>query len=128
MDNYKILIGVGIAVVAIMVVIFGKDVMRGNIATQDYEIYVDPLIDKQNLFITGRVTIQNTGGLPLTNVKVNFGEGDTLELGTLDAGEKVIVSPPSDNQMQFVQVSADPDIFVNKAYREPPKMVGMMGS
>ena len=62
--------GVGIAVVAIMVVIFGKDVMRGNIATQDYEIYVDPLIDKQNLFITGRVTIQNTGGLPLTNVKV----------------------------------------------------------
>ena len=111
-----------------MVVFFGKDVMRGNIATQDYEIYVDPLIDKQNLFITGRVTIQNTGGLPLTNVKVNFGEGDTLELGTLDAGEKVIVSPPSDNQMEYVQVSADPDIFVNKAYREPPKMVGMMGS
>ena len=128
MDNYKILVGVGIAVIAIMVVIFGKDVMRGNIATQDYEIYVDPLIDKQNLFITGRVTIQNTGGMPLTNVKVNFGEGDTLELGTLDAGEKVIVSPPSDNQMEYVQVSADPDIFVNKAYREPPKMVGMMGS
>lgn len=128
MDNYKVLIGVGVAVIAIMVVVFGKDVMRGNIATQDYEIYVDPLIDKQNLFITGRVTIQNTGGMPLTNVKVNFGGGDTLELGTLDAGEKVIVSPPSDNQMEYVQVSADPDIFVNKAYREPPKMVGMMGS
>ena len=128
MDNYKILIGVGIAAVAIMVVLFGKDVMRGNVAVQDYEIFVDPLIDKQNLFITGRVTIQNTGGQPLTNVKVNFGEGDTLDLGTLDAGEKVIVSPPSDNQMQFVIVSADQDIFVNKAYREPPKMVGMMGS
>ena len=128
MDNYKILIGVGVGVIGIMAVIFGQDVMRGNIATQDYEIYVDPLIDKQNLFITGRVTIQNTGGQPLTNVKVNFGGGDTLELGTLDAGEKVIVSPPTDNAMEFVMVSADPDIFVNKAYREPPKMVGMMGS
>ena len=128
MDNYKILIGVGVGVIGVMAVIFGQDVMRGNIATQDYEIYVDPLIDKQNLFITGRVTIQNTGGQPLTNVKVNFGGGDTLELGTLDAGEKVIVSPPTDNAMEFVMVSADPDIFVNKAYREPPKMVGMMGS
>ena len=128
MDNYKILIGVGIAVIGIMGVIFGMDVMRGNIATQDYEIYVDPLIDKQNLFIMGRVTIQNTGGEPLTNVRVNFGEGDTLDLGTLDSGEKVIVSPPSDNKMDFVIVSADPDIFVNKVYREPPKMVGMMGS
>ena len=128
MDNYKILIGVGVGVVALMGVVFGMDVFRGNIATQDYEIYVDPLIDKQNLFIMGRVTIQNTGGEALTNVRVNFGEGDTLDLGTLDSGEKVIVSPPSDNKMEFVIVSADPDIFVNKVYREPPKMVGMMGS
>ena len=128
MDNYKILIGVGIGVVGLMGVIFGMDVIRGNIATQDYEIYVDPLIDKQNLFIMGRVTIQNTGGEPLTNVRVNFGEGDTLDLGTLDSGEKVIVSPPSDNKMEYVTVSADPDVFVSKAYREPPKMVGMMGS
>jgi hypothetical protein len=30
--------------------------------------------------------------------------------------------------MQFVQVTADNDIFVSKAYREMPKMVGMMGS
>ena len=128
MDNYKILIGVGVGVVVLMGVVFGMDVIRGNIATQDYEIYVDPLIDKQNLFIMGRVTIQNTGGEALTNVRVNFGEGDTLDLGTLDSGEKVIVSPPSDNKMEFVIVSADPDIFVNKVYREPPKMVGMMGS
>lgn len=128
MDNYKILIGVGVGVIGIMGVLFGMDTMRGNIATQDYEIYVDPLIDKQSLFVTGRVTIQNTGGEPLTNVKVNFGSGDTLNLGTLASGEKVIVSPPSENKMEFVIVSADPGIFVNKAYREPPKMVGMMGS
>ena len=128
MDNYKLLMGAGIAAVAVMAVLFGKDIARGNFATQDYEIYVDPLIDRQNLFITGRVTIQNTGSAQLDNVRVNFGGGDTLELGTLDAGEKVIVSPPHENRMEFVMVYADPDIFVSKAYREPPKMVGMMGS
>jgi hypothetical protein len=30
--------------------------------------------------------------------------------------------------MEFVMISADNDIFVSKAYRELPKMVGMMGS
>lgn len=128
MDSYKILICAGVAAIAVMAVLFGKDALQGSVAIQDYAIHVDPLIDRQNLFTTGRVTIQNTGGEQLTNVRVNFGGGDRLELGTLDAGEKVIVSPPSGNGMEFVMVSADHGIFVNKAYREPPKMVGMMGS
>ena len=128
METYKILIGVGIGVIAIMGVIFGMDISKVALATQDYDIYVDPLIDEQNLFVMGRVTIQNTGFKPLTNLKINFGGGDVLELGTLDAGKKIIVSPPPENEMQFVVVSADNDIFVNKAYRSAPKMVGMMGS
>ena len=127
-NGYMLLIGAGIGAVVLMALFFGMDLMRGTVAIQDYDIYVDPLIDKQNLFITGRVTIQNTGSQPLTNVRVNFGDGDTLDLGLLESGEKVILSPPSENSMQFVMVSADNGIFVNKAYREPPKMVGMMGS
>lgn len=111
-----------------MGVTFGLDISKVAIATQDYDIFVDPLLDDQIIFVMGRVTIQNTGSQPLTNVRVNFGEGDITEIGTLDPGEKIILSPPSDNKMEFVQVSADPDIFVNKAYRSPPKMVGMMGS
>jgi hypothetical protein len=59
---------------------------------------------------------------------VNFGAGDTLDLKVLKAGQKIILSPPPDNPMEFVMISADNDIFVNKAYREMPKMVGMMGS
>ena len=126
--NYTILIGLIVGGVAVMGVIIGLDISKVAIATQDYDIFVDPLLDEQNLFVMGRVTIQNTGSQPLTDVKVNFGEGDITELGTLDPGEKVILSPPSDNNMEFVQVTAEPDIFVNKAYRSPPKMVGMMGS
>ena len=128
MDRYKALLMLGVGAVGAMAVVFGMDVMRGSIATQDHALFVDPLIDRQNLFITGRVTVQNVGGRDLANVLVDFGDGDKLELGTLKAGQKVIVSPPPDSAMEYVMVSADPDVFVSKAYREPPKMVGMMGS
>ncbi len=98
------------------------------IATERYDIYVDPLLDRQSLFVTARVTIQNTGSQPLTGTLVNFGGGDTLYLGTLEPGKKIIVSPPQNNSMHYVTVTADNDILVSKAYRSPPKMVGMMGS
>jgi hypothetical protein len=123
-----VIIAVGISGIGIMALIFGMDILKLSVSTQDYDVFVDPILDKQSMFVMGRVTIQNTGFLPLTNVHVNFGAGDTLELGTLNVGEKIIVSPPSDNPMEFVMLSADNDIFVNKAYREMPKMVGMMGS
>ena len=128
MNQYTVVIGIGIGVIGLMAAIFGMDVLKLLVSTQDHDIFVDPIIDKQNLFVTGRVTVQNTGSQPLTNVRVNFGAGDILELGTLKTGQKVIVSPPPDNPMEFVMIEADNDIFVNKAYRELPKMVGMMGS
>jgi hypothetical protein len=111
-----------------MGIIFGMDVLKLSVSTQDYDIFVDPVLDKQSLFVMGRVTIQNTGSEPLTNVRVNFGDGDTLDLGTLKIGQKIIVSPPPENSMQYVMVDADNGVFVSKAYREMPKMVGMMGS
>ena len=128
MKKYSVLISAGIGIIVIIGAIIVLDISKVAIATQDYDIFVDPLIDEQNLFVMARVTVQNTGSQPLTNVKINFGGGDILELGTLDAGEKILVSPPQENEMKFVQVSADPDIFVSKIYRTPPKLVGMMGS
>ena len=128
MNQYSVIIGMGVGAIAIMAVIFGADILKLSISTQDYDIFVDPVLDKQSLFVMGRVTIQNTGSQMLTNVHVNFGAGDTLDLGTIKAGQKIIVSPPPDNPMEFVMISADNDVFVNKAYREMPKMVGMMGS
>ena len=122
------IIAIGIGAIAVMGVISGSDILKLSVSTQEYDIFVDPILDKQSLFVMGRVTIQNTGSESLTNVHVNFGEGDTLDLGTIKAGDKIIVSPPPDNPMQFVMISADNDVFVNKAYREMPKMVGMMGS
>ncbi|MDH3192654.1 MAG: hypothetical protein OEM18_08220 [Nitrosopumilus sp.] len=128
MKQYTILVGAGVGIICIMAIIFGLDLLKLSLSTQEYDIFVDPIIDKQNLFITGRVSIQNTGSQPLTNIHVNFGAGDTLDIGTLKSGQKIIISPPPENPMEFVMIEADNDIFVNKAYRELPKMVGMMGS
>ena len=122
------LLGLGVGVIVVMVVVFGNDLLRMSVSTQDYDIFVDPLLDKQNLFVIGRVTVQNTGSETLTNIRVNFGAGDNLDLGTLSPGQKVILSPPAGNPMEFVMVTADNDIFVSNGYRQMPKMVGMMGS
>lgn len=128
MKQYSIIIVIGVGIIAIMTLVFGLDILKLSVSTQEYDIFVDPIIDKQSLFVTGRVTIQNTGSQPLTNIHVNFGAGDTLDIKTLKSGQKIILSPPSDNPMEFVMINADNDIFVNKVYRELPKMVGMMGS
>ncbi|RNJ76389.1 MAG: hypothetical protein EB829_01005 [Nitrosopumilus sp. H8] len=122
------LLGAGVAAIAVMAVVFGADLLRMSVPVQDYDIFVDPILDRQSLFVTGRVTVQNTGSQPLTNIHINFGSGDTLDIGVLERGKKILVSPPPENPMEFVMISADNDVFVSKAYRELPKMVGMMGS
>ncbi len=128
MNQYTAIIAIGVGAIVVVAIVFGIDILKLTVSTQEYDIFVDPILDKQSLFVMGRVTIQNTGSQPLTNIHVNFGAGDTLDLGTLKAGQKIILSPPPDNPMEFVMISADNDIFVSKAYRELPKMVGMMGS
>ena len=128
MQNYTILLITIVGGIGVIAAIFGSDLIKMSVPTQDYDIFVDPIIDRQNLFDIGRVTIQNTGSKPLTNIHVNFGDGHTLDLKILEPGDKILLSPPSENSMEFVMISADNDIFVSKAYRTPPKMVGMMGS
>lgn len=128
MTLYKIIIWGGLGVIVILGIVVGLSVSKGVIAYEEYEIFVDPFKDEQDLFVMARVTIQNIGHQPLTNVKANFGGGDIQELGTLTPGQKIIISPPPDNELEFVMVTADEGIFVNKAYRIPTKMPGMMGS
>jgi len=125
---YKYLIVGAIVSISIITILITLSISKGIITTQEYEIEVDPFKDPQNLFITARVMIQNTGSKPLTNVLVNFGDGQVQSLGTLTPGQKVILSPPENNSLHIVSVSADNVVSVTKEYRIPPKMVGMMGS
>ena len=127
-SSYKFFIIIGIAVIVGIGGVIAVSLSKGTFSSQDYEIDVDPFKDPQNLFVTARVMVQNIGAKPLTNVIVNYGDGHVLNLGTLTPGQKVILSPPSENSLNQVKVTADNGISVTKPYRIPPKIPGMMGS
>ena len=95
---------------------------------EEYSLSVDPTKEKQTLFIMARVSLENTGTKPLTNVNIDFGDGDRTYLGTLKPGQFVIISPPQGNSLQYVIVTAAEGIYVSKVYRLPVAMPGMMGS
>ncbi len=96
-------------------------------ATEQYSISVDPFKDPQDLFVTARVTIRNTGTSPLTNVIIDYG-GYADKISLLKPGEKFIMSPPPGNALKEVIVTSDEGIKVIMPYRLPTKMPGMMGS
>jgi len=127
MNNLPIVGGV-IGAVAIGIIIAVFTLFPTTTVSGEYGIMVDPTKEKQSLFIMARVTVENTGSIPLTNVEVNYGDGDIDYLGTLKPGQSIILSPPQGNSLQYVIVKADGDVYVSKAYREPIAMPGMMGS
>ena len=124
----NILVGCGIGGAAAIIILVVTMAFPGSTTTSDSSILVDPTKEKQSLFILARVMIQNTGNNPLTNITIDYGGGDKDFIPTLKSGKTIILSPPNDNSLQFVRVTADGGIDVYKAYREPVAMPGMMGS
>jgi hypothetical protein len=119
---YSILGGGGAAVVIVFFLLLSL------VPTQDYAINVDPIKDNQFLFSTARVTVTNTGKLPLTNIIVNYGGNAIDRLTSLAPGEKAMLSPPENSTTNSVTVTADHGLTVTKDYRTPLKIPGMMGS
>ena len=124
----NILIGCGIGGAAAVIILVITMAFPGSTVTSDNSILVDPTKEKQSLFVIARVMIQNTGNQPLTNITIDYGDGDKDFIPILKPGKTIILSPPDGNSLQFVRVTADGDIDVYKAYREPIAMPGMMGS
>jgi len=124
----NILIGCGIGGAAAVIILVITMAFPGSTTTSDYSILVDPTKEKQSLFLLARVTVQNTGSQSLTNITIDYGDGDNDFISTLKPGKTIILSPPEENSLQFVRVTADGGIDVYKAYREPIAMPGMMGS
>ena len=126
----KILIGSGLGGLAVIsaVIILLAFPSPTTYNESGYSIMVDPTKEQQSLFIIARVLVQNTGTQPLTNLTIDYGDGDRDFIGTLNPGKTIILSPPGDNPLQYVTVTADGGIYEFKAYREPVAMPGMMGS
>ena len=124
----NILIGFGIGGAATIIILVISMAFPSSITIDDNSIMVDPTKEKQSLFLLARVMIQNTGDQSLTNLTIDYGDGDKDFIPTLMPGKTIILSPPNDNSLQFVRVTADGGIDIYKAYREPVAMPGMMGS
>ena|SRR5438445_12783092 len=114
----------GISVVIITVILL---IVQGP--TEEYAIFLDPFKDKQSLVTDTHVTVQNVGRAPLTNVKVDYGGNSKPDIiSLLNPGEKVILSPPTESDLQEVTVTTDQGIKITKPYRTPISIPGMMGS
>ena len=124
----NILIGCGIGSAATIIILVISMAFPVSTTTSEHSILVDPTKEKQSLFLLARVTIQNTGNQPITNITVDYGDGDKDFIPILKSGQTLILSPPGGNSLQFVRIIADGNIDVYKAYREPIAMPGMMGS
>ena len=124
----KIFLGGGICGLIIIATFVIYSAFPTPTTFDNHSIMVDPTVEKQSLFTIARVIIQNTGTSPLTNLTINYGDNDTDFIGTLNPGKTLIMSPPVGNSLQYVIVTADGDVHVFKAYREPVAMPGMMGS
>ena len=124
----NILVGCGIGGVAAVIILVITMAFPGSTVTSDNSILVDPTKEGQSLFVIARVMIQNTGNQPLTNITIDYGDGDKDFISILKPGKTMILSPPDGNSLQFVRVTADGNVDVYKAYREPIAMPGMMGS
>ena len=124
----NILIGSGIGGATVIIILVVTMAFPGPTTTSDSSILVDPTKEQQSLFILARVMLQNTGDHPLTNITIDYGDGDKDFIPTLKSGKTMLLSPPDGNSLQFVRVTADGGIDVYKAYREPVAMPGMMGS
>ena len=122
------MIGSGIGAVAAIIILTITVAFPGSTTTSNHSIMVDPTKEMQSLFVLARVTIQNTGSESLTNLTIDYGDGDKDVIPTLKPGKTIILSPPEGNSLQFVRVTADGGIDIYKAYREPVAMPGMMGS
>ena len=124
----NILIGCGIGGAAAVIILVITMAFPGSTVTSDNSILVDPTKEGQSLFVIARVMIQNTGNQPLTNITIDYGDGDKDFISILKPGKTMILSPPDGNSLQFVRITADGNVDVYKAYREPIAMPGMMGS
>lgn len=102
-------------------------ILLSTIPTENYSLDVDPMKDEQSLFVNARVVLTNTGKMPLTNLRVDYGS-TTESVSRLDPGQKMSLSPPSGSNLNTVVVSTSEGINVTKDYRKPIKLPGMIGS
>jgi hypothetical protein len=87
----------------------------------DYGVEIDA-IKVQDLVAISNVRITNTGKLPLTELKVDMGEGDIQHIDVLAPGKTIWVSPKAQNLVS-VTLTTKEGLAATRDFREPIIMV-----
>jgi len=97
--------------------------------TQQYAIFLNPVIEKGNVGTEIHVIVQNVGRDALTHVKIDYGPGSKSDLiPILNPGEKLTTSPSNVDEADGVTVTTDQGITVSRQYVSPIALPGMAGN
>ncbi|MER5175419.1 MAG: hypothetical protein ABJB76_09355 [Candidatus Nitrosocosmicus sp.] len=101
-----------------------------SIPTRNYSLEIDAIKDPESLLLNSRVILKNTGFLPLNNLNIIYDNNVkfTEKINTIKPGETIILSPPTGTALNNVQVKSKEGIDLNKEFRSPIKLPGMIGS
>ncbi|MBA3750473.1 MAG: hypothetical protein H0X03_06210 [Nitrosopumilus sp.] len=100
------------------------------IPTRDYSLEVDALKDPESLLVNSRVVLKNNGLQSLNNVNIVYDNNLKFNetIGTINPGETIILSPPGGTTLNNVQIKTKEGLEINKEFRTPIKLPGMIGS
>lgn len=114
-------------VVVLMVVIYNVLI---SVPFNDYSLEVDALKDPESLLVNSRVVLKNTGKMALNDIYIIYDNNRNLteNLLSIEPGQTIILSPPQGALLNSVSVFTGEGISIEKAFRSPIKMPGMIGS
>ncbi len=101
-----------------------------SIPTRNYALEIDALKDPESLLVNSRVVLKNSGLQPLSDIIVVYDNNIKFSerINEIKPGQTIILSPPSGAQLDNVNIKTKEGIEINKQFRSPIKLPGMMGS
>ncbi len=123
---------VELILIVLVVVVSGVVIYNVLISVpfKQYSLEVDALKDPQSLLVNSRVVLKNNGKQALNDIYIVYDNNRNLteNLLRIEPGQTIILSPPQGALLNNVTVFTGEGISVDKAFRSPIKMPGMIGS
>ncbi len=121
------------AILAILIAIIGGIIIYSlvnTIPTRNYSLEIDALKDPESLHVNSRVVLKNSGIQPLNDINIIYDKNTKFneKISTIKPGETIILSPPSGASLNSVNIKTREGIDINKEFRSPIKLPGMIGS
>jgi hypothetical protein len=120
-------------ILTLLIIIVGGIIIYNlllSIPTRNYSLEVDALKDPESLLVNSRVVLKNSGLQSLNDITILYDNDANFKdkINTIKPGETIILSPPSGTKLNQVNIKTKEGIDINKEFRSPIKLPGMIGS